>query len=59
MFRECICIGCQGLFIDVRKEKFGGSVYYIAVLHHATQLLLHFPQESPQVEVNSNALSLR
>jgi hypothetical protein len=52
-------IGCQGLSIDMRKEKFGSSVDYLAVPHHATQLLLHFTQGSPQVEVNSNALSLR
>jgi hypothetical protein len=43
MFRECMCIGCEGLFIDVRKEKFGGSVDCIGVPHHAPQQQ-HFPQ---------------
>jgi hypothetical protein len=42
-------MGCQGLFIDVRKEKFGGSVEYIAVPHHATQLLDYIsPRRAPK-----------
>jgi calcineurin-like phosphoesterase family protein len=52
-------VGCQGLFIDM-KEKFGDSIHYIAVPHNGTQfLLLHFPEESPLVEVNSSLLTLR